>query len=342
MSNSTASSDGAGSLVPRAKFLRSLELAADAPPRARSPIASYLTSLGRGGRPTQLSALRRIAAFFWGDAARTQLERAPWHELEYVHVQAFRTWMIDHNAAPETTRRHLSALRRVLRECLRLGLMGYEHYQRAIDVPPVRGSRAERGRELTHGELRALFAAARAQRGEEAARNAAVLGLLYGAGLRRAEVVALNYESLAVDAATVRVIGKGNKERVIPLPVGARAAVCAYLDVRGRAPGPLFHPTRWGHELKRTRRLTDDAVASLLETLATLAGVARFTAHDLRRTFVGDLLDAGADLATVQKMAGHCKPETTARYDRRGFRTRVRAAAMLSVPYGDDERPRAD
>ncbi|HEU5316771.1 MAG TPA: tyrosine-type recombinase/integrase [Chloroflexota bacterium] len=338
MSNSTTSSDGGGALVPRAAFLHSLELGA-APPRERNPITSYLTSLGRGGRPTQLSALRRIAAFFWGEAARAHLERAPWHEVRYLHMQAFRTWMIDGGAAPETTRRHLSALRRVLRECLRLGLMNYDDFQRAIDVPPVRGSRVERGRELSHGELRALFAAARAQRGDEGPRNAAVLALLYGAGLRRAEVVSLNLENVAADVTSVRVIGKGNKERIVPLPVGARAALVAYLDVRGREPGALFHPTRWGHELKRSRRLTDDAIASLLEVLAATAGVARFTAHDLRRTFVGDLLDAGADLATVQKMAGHCKPETTARYDRRGYRTRVRAAAMLAVPYGDDEHP---
>jgi integrase len=126
--------------------------------------------------------------------------------------------------------------------------------------------------------------------------------------------------------------GKGNKERLTYLPDGAISAVRGWLSVRGDAPGPLFYSIRRGDHMEN-KGLTDQAIYNIMASRANSAGVRKFSPHDLRRTFAGDLLDAGEDIATVQKMMGHSNVNTTAGYDRRDGKTKKKAASKLHVPY---------
>ncbi len=108
-----------------------------------------------------------------------------------------------------------------------------------------------------------------------------------------------------------------------PISVPA-AALADWLAVRGRAPGPLFRRILKGGRVT-VGGITTQAVYDVLMRRAAEAGVDDLSPHDL--------LDAGADLATAQQMAGHADVSTTARYDRRGARARRQAADLLHVPY---------
>ena len=80
--------------------------------------------------------------------------------------------------------------------------------------------------------------------------------------------------------------------------------------------------------------MTDQSVLSILDRIRRKAKVRPFSPHDLRRSFISDLLARGADIATVQRMAGHANIQTTARYDRRGEEAKRKAAELLHVPFG--------
>ena len=113
---------------------------------------------------------------------------------------------------------------------------------------------------------------------------------------------------------------------------GARDALEAWLEQRGSAAGPLLLPIRKGGRIEH-RRVTAQALYLRLRSLAAAAGVRAFSPHDLRRSFVGDLLDAGADLPAVQRLAGHAHIATTARYDRRRDKPEQQATKALEVPF---------
>jgi len=166
-------------------------------------------------------------------------------------------------------------------------------------------------------------------------RDLAILALSYAAGLRRAEVASLDLDQLKEeeDFITIRLIGKGNKERIVYLNNGARDFLKAYLTVRGLEAGALFYAVRKGGRLTKGRRMTDQAIYGVLKKRAGEAKVGNVTPHDLRRTFVRNMLDLGVDLTTVSALAGHANVQTTARYDRRGEESKKKAARALKLPF---------
>jgi site-specific recombinase XerD len=256
----------------------------------------------------------------------------PWHLLRYQHTQAVRAWLAG-SYSPATANRMLAAVRGVLKEAWRLGLMVAADYHRTSDLPAVKGTRLPPGRALNAGELRALFNACTAGRPPIGARDAALLTLLYGAGLRRSEAVAVDTADYDPDTGAITVRhGKGNKQRVVYLGHTGRAAVDFWITARAMGTDALLNPVTKGG-LVVPRRMTGQAVLKRLRHLAGKSGVAHFSPHDCRRSFISHLLDAGADIATVQRLAGHASTTTTSRYDRRGERAKQKASGLLHVPF---------
>jgi integrase len=156
--------------------------------------------------------------------------------------------------------------------------------------------------------------------------------------LRRSEAVAVDVADLDLVSGELRVRrGKGRKPRQLNLPPSAMPALQDWLQVRGQEPGPLFCAVLKSGRLARgsegLARLGPATAWRICRERGLKARIRAPAPHDLRRTWIGDLLDLGVDLATVQKMAGHASASTTAGYDRRDRGVQRRAAVLLQVPY---------
>lgn len=307
-------------------------LASQSLPLDRNPAAIYLASLSATGRRSMESKLRRAS----GILGYPEVLEAPWQDLRFQHVMAVRTRLREVGLAPSTINCTLAALKGVAKAAFNLGLMGAEEYQRIKGINAVRGSREVAGRLITRKELLALFRACVRDPSPAGVRDAAMLSLLYGCGLRRSEVATLDLADLNIaedrESAELLVRGKGDKERTVYLNSNGVLYLVRWLALRGREPGPLFCSVNKGGRIA-LRRMTAQAIYCRLIKRGRQGGLEAFSPHDLRRTFISDLLDAGADIATVQDMAGHANVSTTARYDRRGEERKRRAAGMLHVPY---------
>jgi site-specific recombinase XerD len=298
------------------------------------PAAVYLASLSEGSRRAMAGALDTIAGLLTG--YRYDMRTFPWGALRYSHTAAVRAQLAD-LYAPATANKMLAALRGVLREAWRLGLMTAEEHARASDIPPVRGSSPPRGRALVGGELASLFAACTRDKTPAGKRDAALLAVLYTCGLRRSEAVGLLLRDYSPTDGSLRVhAGKGGKSRLVYPTPEARGAIEAWLGARKLSDGPLFCPVNKGGKVT-LRAMTDQSVRKILIKRAKEAGIEAFSPHDLRRTMIGDLLDAGADISTVQRLAGHATVTTTARYDRRGEDAKRKAAELLRLPLGAED-----
>lgn len=301
-----------------------------------SPVEVYLQSLGSvDSRRTMQGVLNRLAELL--AEKRVPADAIPWHELRPDRTTWLRAMLLE-QYKPSTVRKMLAALSGVLKQCWRLGLMEDQDYRRAIEWGQVKGeglSGANAGRHVTAGEVRAMFlACADSTHQTTAARNATILAVLFGVGLRRAEVVSLDVDHFDPENGQLTIQGKGNKVRIGYCTGGAKVAVMEWLRIRGGEPGPLFVAVNKAGRIDPTlRRLTTQSVYMMLDRLARGAGVKHFSPHDARRTFGGNLFDAGVDAPTVQRLFGHASLATTGMYDRRGEETKKNAAGKLHIPY---------
>ncbi|MFA5937576.1 MAG: site-specific tyrosine recombinase/integron integrase [Candidatus Paceibacterota bacterium] len=221
------------------------------------------------------------------------------------NVRAYLAWLQVSAPKRNTVLRKVSALRSFANWLDEQGQLGENPF---LLLPLPRKERLL-PRFLSEDEITSLVRAARAD-DKSGPRNFAMAELLYSSGLRRAEISMLNAGDVDFMGGYVRVMGKGSKERIVPVGEHALAALRAYLAGRKNAlPGsPLLLNKNGG-------RLTGHGIALALKTAARKAGTARHvTPHMLRHSFATHLLDHGADLRGVQEMLGHKNLATTQIY----------------------------
>jgi site-specific recombinase XerD len=286
-------------------------------------------SLQGKGRRTMKGTLEKVARMLGYN-----LRSMPWHKLRFEHVQAIQTKLSEEGLAPATVNKAVAALRGTLKAAWRLDLITGDEYAKAHDVRLVAGSRLPAGRCLSPEEIVFLFTTTQRDTTPCGVRDVAILALGYAAGLRRAEIASLDFDQINEEGEyfAVKVIGKGNKQRIVYLNNGGLIALKAYMEARGEEPGPLFFAGRKGGKLIQAQRMTDQGVYGVILRRAKAAGVENVSPHELRRTFVSNLLELGVDLVSTSQLCGHANVQTTARYDRRTEETKKRASKMLRIP----------
>lgn len=230
--------------------------------------------------------------------------------LASVGPDAVRHWLRTLDGAAERTSiaRKLAAVRGFFRFCTRTKRLARDPTA-GIGTPKVRRSLPTH---LTLDDIDRLLAVTR---GDSllGLRDRAMLELLYSSGLRVSELTGLDWERLDTESGAVRVLGKGRKERVVPVGRPALRALASYRAAcadagLATAHGAVFRNRAGG-------RLTSRSVARLMVPyVAASATPAKATPHALRHTFATHLLGAGADLRAIQELLGHASLSTTQRY----------------------------
>lgn len=264
------------------------------------------------------------------------IHKTPWHKLTPEDV-ADTQKALSKRFAGSTVNKHLSALKGVLKESWRSGLMSDKAFDAAVDFDRVKTG-IRKSRVLTPAEIKALFRVCEDDRNIEVRcdsavdearrlsgyRDAALLALLYGCGLKRSEVMAAELKDFNWRSHTLRVDGR----KITPVG-GAAKAIIDWISERKKRPGPLLCPiSRSG--IIMIHRLSDQGIMYALWRRSEQAKIDRVSPSDLRHAFVDRLLSQNTDLATVQELLGHVEIASTARYDRRKGNEEPR---MPPVPY---------
>ncbi len=287
---------------------------------------AYIGGLAPSGRRGITSLLNRSASILKRGAGA---DNYLWEQLNYAAVAKVRAALLDDGYAVSSVNMALSALRGVAQTAFNLNYMNAEMLARIRSVKRVSGDIQRKGRALDRQEIRVLIHAAKQhQHASRRCRDAAIVLTLCGTGLRVGELVKLERRDYDNGILTVRQ-GKGRKYREIHVADAVDKAIRAWLKVSANdANSALFSRIQRNGKFA-SQPLTTTGLTGILTELQHTSGIARFTPHDMRRTFITRLLEQGVDINTVRQLAGHSDISTTTRYDYRDEESKVKASQRL-------------
>lgn len=299
----------------------------------RNPLTLYLTRLAPSSQLTMRYVLQDAADRLGFEDIN--LEDIDWHLLQPEHVIALVAALREDGYAPNTSSLYVNAVRGVMNEAWRLSLISQEHLLRMRTVKAAPGTRLGQGRNLRRTLIREMMEVCAADPRPQGLRDAAVIGILYGSGMRKSESVNLDLAQINFAERSLRVIGKGNKELVKYAPDWAFAKLQAWLAFRREQlkegeqdDSFLFNRIRRGSHITR-ERITKHAIYYIARQRGEQVGV-KIMPHDFRRSFITRVIEEH-DLSIAQKLAHHTNIQATASYDVRDDNERRRAVDRFDL-----------
>jgi len=298
-----------------------------------NPLTLYLQRLAASSQMTMRYILQDAAdRLGYQD---TNIDEIPWHRLNAGDVVGLVATLREDGYAPNTSSLYVNAMRGVMNEARRLGLISQEHLLDMRSVKGISGSRLSQGRNLKRTLIRDLMAVCSADPKPQGVRDAAIIAVLYGSGMRKSESINLDFNQVNFTERSLQVLGKGNKQLIKYAPVWAFDKLNDWLQLRrSQLTGSqqddlfLFNRIRRGGHITRDR-ISKHAIYYITRQRGLEIGI-HIMPHDFRRSFITRIIEEH-DLSIAQKLAHHANIQTTANYDVRDDNERRRAVDRFDL-----------
>ena len=285
--------------------------------QVQTPVALYLQRLAPSSRQTMRYVLQEAADRL--GAEDVAIDEFPWHHLQPGHITALVAALREDGYAPNTSSLYVNAIRGVMNQAWQQSLITQDHLLKIRAVKAGGGSRLVKGRNLRRNLIRELMDVCAADPRPQGLRDAAIIAILYGSGMRKSESVNMDLSQVDVEQRSLQVLGKGNKELIKFAPAWAFEKLEAWLAFR-RAQLPdgvsddtfLFNRIRRGNHITR-ERITKHAIYYIAKQRGRQVGV-DIMPHDFRRSFITRVIEE-YDVSIAQKLAHHANIATTVSYD---------------------------
>ncbi len=298
-----------------------------------NPLTLYLKRLAPSSQQTLRYVLQDAADRLGFD--ELNIEEIPWHQLQPEDVIALVAALRQDGYAPNTSSLYVNALRGVMNEAWRLSLISQEQLLKIRSVKGISGTRLSQGRNLKRTLIHDLMTVCAADPRPQGLRDAAIIAILYGSGMRKSESVNLDLAQVDFAERSLQVMGKGNKQLIKYAPGWVFAKLEAWLELRRSLlpagqedDGFLFNRIRRGSHISR-ERITKHAIYYIARQRGAQVGV-KIMPHDFRRSFITRVIEEH-DLSIAQKLAHHANIQTTANYDVRDDNERRRAVDRFDL-----------
>lgn len=330
-------------------------VSANSPHPQANPVHVYLANFGSQHSVVNVKSRLDGFARFYGFEDSYQYD---WSRIDYTSVIAYRLYLV--NKEKEADPRHrlkkakgmeassikaiMSALRGIAKVACNLHLLPFEELRSIENIKPLRSHRTPAGRQLTKTESQILFEVIDTT-SPKGLRDKAILGLMLGCGLRRDEITGLLLENVNWEIGSLKLIGKGDKERKVFFTPIVREYLENWLEYRGMSDGYIFGrfwKNSKGVDIRKP--LSDSGVSKIVQERWEAAAAEitegsedksvqppKVRPHDFRRTFATRLFAKNVDIVMVKELMGHVNVTTTANYDRRGEDDVKRAAQAMEL-----------